>query len=136
MDVMEASAEVTLLPAAAAEPPPGIDDDLIFEGDNPNDSCKVSYRELHQRVCQCANALKALGVQRGDRGQLLALGVTNLIALHAVLHMMVGVGLLPTTGLALPLGFGSTLAAGFEEPAAVALVAAAAEPSGLGLLEA
>ena len=36
-------------------------------------------------------------------GQLLALGVTNLIALHAVLHMMVGVGLLPTTGLALPL---------------------------------
>ncbi|MEQ9568835.1 MAG: putative peptidoglycan glycosyltransferase FtsW [Longimicrobiales bacterium] len=36
-------------------------------------------------------------------GQLLALGITNLIALHAVLHMMVGVGLLPTTGLALPL---------------------------------
>ena len=36
-------------------------------------------------------------------GQLLALGVTNLIALHAVLHMAVGVGLLPTTGLALPL---------------------------------
>ena len=36
-------------------------------------------------------------------GQLLALGITNLIALHAVLHMAVGVGLLPTTGLALPL---------------------------------
>ncbi len=36
-------------------------------------------------------------------GQLLALGLTNLFGLHAVLHMMVGVGLLPTTGLALPL---------------------------------
>jgi cell division protein FtsW len=36
-------------------------------------------------------------------GQLLALGITNLVILHAVLHMMVGVGLLPTTGLALPL---------------------------------
>ncbi len=36
-------------------------------------------------------------------GQLLALGITNLIALHAVLHMAVGLGLVPTTGLALPL---------------------------------
>ena len=40
---------------------------IIFEGDSPDDSCRVSYRELHQRVCQCANALKALGVKRGDR---------------------------------------------------------------------
>lgn len=36
-------------------------------------------------------------------GQLLALGVTNLVAIHAVLHMAVGLGLVPTTGLALPL---------------------------------
>lgn len=36
-------------------------------------------------------------------GQLLALGVTNLIALQATLHMAVGLGLIPTTGLALPL---------------------------------
>lgn len=36
-------------------------------------------------------------------GQLLALGATNLIALHAVLHMGVGLGLLPPTGLPLPL---------------------------------
>jgi cell division protein FtsW len=36
-------------------------------------------------------------------GQLLAVGVTNLIALHAVLHMGVGLGLLPPTGLSLPL---------------------------------
>ena len=36
-------------------------------------------------------------------GQLLAVGVTNLIALQAMLHMAVGLGLVPPTGLALPL---------------------------------
>ncbi len=36
-------------------------------------------------------------------GELLAIGLTNLIALQAVLHMAVGLGLVPTTGLALPL---------------------------------
>jgi cell division protein FtsW len=36
-------------------------------------------------------------------GQLLAVGVTSLLALQAVLHMAVGLGLVPTTGLALPL---------------------------------
>ena len=36
-------------------------------------------------------------------GQLLAIGFTNLIALQAMLHMAVGLGLVPPTGLALPL---------------------------------
>ncbi len=36
-------------------------------------------------------------------GQLLAIGITSSIALHAVLHMFVGLGLVPPTGLALPL---------------------------------
>ncbi len=36
-------------------------------------------------------------------GELLAVGFTSLIALHAVLHMSVGLGLVPATGLALPL---------------------------------
>jgi cell division protein FtsW len=35
-------------------------------------------------------------------GQLLAIGLTSFIALHAVLHMGVGLGLLPPTGLSLP----------------------------------
>jgi cell division protein FtsW len=35
-------------------------------------------------------------------GELLAVGFTSLIALHAMLHMSVGLGLVPTTGLALP----------------------------------
>lgn len=36
-------------------------------------------------------------------GELLAVGLTSLIALHAVLHMGVGLALVPATGLALPL---------------------------------
>ncbi len=36
-------------------------------------------------------------------GELLAIGFTSLIALQAVLHMAVGLGLVPPTGLALPL---------------------------------
>ncbi len=36
-------------------------------------------------------------------GQLLAIGFTNLIALHATLHMAVGLGVVPPTGLPLPL---------------------------------
>jgi cell division protein FtsW len=36
-------------------------------------------------------------------GQLLAVGFTSLVALQATLHMAVGLGLVPTTGLALPL---------------------------------
>lgn len=36
-------------------------------------------------------------------GQLLAIGFTSFVALHALLHMAVGLGLVPATGLALPL---------------------------------
>ncbi len=40
---------------------------IIWEGDDPRQSEHISYRELYERVCQCANALKCLGVERGDR---------------------------------------------------------------------
>jgi acetyl-CoA synthetase len=40
---------------------------ILWEGDDPAQSRRVSYRELHAMVCRCANALKALGVRRGDR---------------------------------------------------------------------
>ena len=36
-------------------------------------------------------------------GQLLATGITSMIAVHAILHMAVGLSLVPPTGLALPL---------------------------------
>ncbi|RRW43952.1 acetate--CoA ligase [Pseudomonas luteola] len=40
---------------------------IIWEGDNPSDSQKITYRELHQNVCRLANVLKAHGVKKGDR---------------------------------------------------------------------
>ncbi len=40
---------------------------IIFEGDDPNTSRKITYRELHAEVCKFANTLKNLGVVKGDR---------------------------------------------------------------------
>jgi len=39
---------------------------LIFEADDGKVS-RVSYRELHGRVCQFANGLKSRGIKKGDR---------------------------------------------------------------------
>jgi len=40
---------------------------IIWVGDDPMDSKKISYRELHQNVCKAANGLKSIGVKKGDR---------------------------------------------------------------------
>jgi acetyl-CoA synthetase len=40
---------------------------IIFEGDDPKDSRRITYRELHAEVCKFANTLKNLGVVKGDR---------------------------------------------------------------------
>jgi len=40
---------------------------IIWEGDDPKDSKRISYRQLHEEVCRFANVLKARGVQKGDR---------------------------------------------------------------------
>ncbi|HAS86064.1 MAG TPA: acetate--CoA ligase, partial [Candidatus Competibacteraceae bacterium] len=40
---------------------------IIWEGDNPSEDKKITYRQLHQDVCKFANALKSLGVKKGDR---------------------------------------------------------------------
>jgi acetyl-CoA synthetase len=40
---------------------------IIWEGDDPGQQRRVTYRELHEEVCRLANALKSLGVARGDR---------------------------------------------------------------------
>src|SRR5207342_2917769 len=40
---------------------------LVFERDDPTQPAQhVSYRDLHARVCRLANALRALGVAKGD----------------------------------------------------------------------
>ena len=40
---------------------------IIWEGDNPNESRHISYKELHAEVSKFANVLKAQGVKKGDR---------------------------------------------------------------------
>jgi acetyl-CoA synthetase len=45
----------------------GEDVAIIWESDDPSVSTKVTYRELHARVCQLTNALRGLGVRKGDR---------------------------------------------------------------------
>ena len=40
---------------------------LIWEGDNPSESKKLTYQELHDEVCKFANVLKELGVKKGSR---------------------------------------------------------------------
>jgi acetyl-CoA synthetase len=40
---------------------------IIWEGDDPKDSKRITYRQLHEEVCRFANVLKARGVKKGDR---------------------------------------------------------------------
>jgi acetyl-CoA synthetase len=40
---------------------------ILWEGDDPAEDRRVTYRELHESVCRLANALKAEGVKKGDR---------------------------------------------------------------------
>ncbi|MDP1778178.1 MAG: AMP-binding protein, partial [Brevundimonas sp.] len=40
---------------------------IIWEGDEPDQSGLLSYRDLHVAVCRMANVLKGLGVVKGDR---------------------------------------------------------------------
>jgi acetyl-CoA synthetase len=40
---------------------------IIWEGDDPNESKHVTYRELHEQVCRLANVMTDLGCKKGDR---------------------------------------------------------------------
>jgi acetyl-CoA synthetase len=40
---------------------------IIWEGNDPGEDAKLTYRELHAAVNKFANVLKALGVRKGDR---------------------------------------------------------------------
>ena len=37
---------------------------LLFEGDDPSVSRRVTYRALHEQVCRFGNALRRLGVKK------------------------------------------------------------------------
>jgi len=40
---------------------------ILWEGDDPKDDKKITYKELHAEVCRFANVLKKRGVKKGDR---------------------------------------------------------------------
>ena len=40
---------------------------IIWVGDNPKETQKISYKQLHQKVSKAANGLKKLGIKKGDR---------------------------------------------------------------------
>jgi len=40
---------------------------IIWEGDDPSNDLKITYKELHEKVCRLANILKKRGVKKGDR---------------------------------------------------------------------
>src|SRR5262250_2508480 len=40
---------------------------ILWEGDDPKDNKKLTYKQLHAEVCRFANVLKSRGVKKGDR---------------------------------------------------------------------
>ncbi|HEQ79020.1 MAG TPA: acetate--CoA ligase [Euryarchaeota archaeon] len=40
---------------------------IIWEGNDPSESKKMTYKELHEEVCRFANVLRKAGVKKGDR---------------------------------------------------------------------
>ena len=40
---------------------------IIWEGDNPDQSEHITYQKLHDEVCKLSNAMRALGIVKGDR---------------------------------------------------------------------
>ncbi|MGH7114563.1 MAG: acetyl-coenzyme A synthetase N-terminal domain-containing protein, partial [Stellaceae bacterium] len=40
---------------------------ILWEGDDPREDRRITYRQLHEAVCRFANVLKTRGVKKGDR---------------------------------------------------------------------
>jgi acetyl-CoA synthetase len=40
---------------------------IIWEGDDPSIDKHITYKQLHEEVCKLSNAMKTLGVKKGDR---------------------------------------------------------------------
>ena len=40
---------------------------IVWEGDEPTDDKNITYNELHEAVCRFGNAMRARGIQKGDR---------------------------------------------------------------------
>ncbi len=58
-------------------------DAIIFEADDGKVT-RLTYRELHHRVCQFANGLRSLGVKRGDRVVLyMPMSIEGIVAMQS-----------------------------------------------------
>ena len=56
---------------------------IIFESD-AGEVTNISYSELYERVCQFANGLRSLGVQKGDRVVLyMSMSIEGIVAMQA-----------------------------------------------------
>ncbi len=56
---------------------------IIFEADD-GEITRVTYKELHERVCRLANALKSLGYKKGDRSIIyLPMSIEAVVAMQA-----------------------------------------------------
>lgn len=40
---------------------------IIYEGNDPNYTKKITYQQLHEAICKFANVLKSKGIKKGDR---------------------------------------------------------------------
>tara|TARA_B100000989_G_scaffold282592_1_gene247812 strand:- start:211 stop:2169 length:1959 start_codon:yes stop_codon:yes gene_type:complete len=40
---------------------------IIWEGDDPKECVKITYKQLLKKVCKTANVLKKIGIKKGDR---------------------------------------------------------------------
>ena len=40
---------------------------IIWEGNHPNETKRITYQQLYEQICQFANVLKTLGIKKGDR---------------------------------------------------------------------
>ena len=67
---------------------------IIWEGNTPGEDRTITYGELHEQVCKCANVLKKKGVKKGDRVALYMpmipelavamMAVTRIGAIHSI----------------------------------------------------
>ena len=56
---------------------------IIFEADDGKVT-RITYRDLHQRVCRLANGLKSLGVKKGDRVVIyMPMSIEGIVAMQA-----------------------------------------------------
>lgn len=76
---------------------------IIFEGDDPATSRKITYNELYKEVCKFSNALESLGVHEGDRVTIyMPMVIEAVVAMLAcarigAIHSVVFAGFSPTS---------------------------------------